>query len=169
MKQFNFARHWKSKIVPVLDKPAVVYALTFGLKLNDLSYKVGDPPWLSGRGPLNGQRAREGCVSWYQPWGRCHHIAPFCWVLGRELYPDLKWGFMGGDLHTAVIGYQEAWEEPEWVMDILWFREWSATKSIGFVKMRNWEFYPHLHQYLATFSSEPEKAIKVFPKSQVAC
>ena len=50
---FNFARHWKSKIV---------------LHLDDIDYRKADPPWLCGRGQWNGQRVREGCLSCYQPW-----------------------------------------------------------------------------------------------------
>jgi hypothetical protein len=108
------------------------------MKLLDLNYEDGDPPWLLGRGPLNGQRARFGCLSWYQPWGRCHHIAPFCWALGPKIYPGLNWGFLCGELHTVVIGFEEDWQKPQWVMDILLFKEKMAQQSIDFVKSRDW-------------------------------
>lgn len=163
-KQYNFARHWRRKIAPHLDDPGVVKTLTLGLKLYDKSYNEGDPPWLVGRGPLNGQRAREGCLSWYQPWGRCHHIAPFSWVLGHTLYPDLKWGFLSGQLHTVVIGWSDSWEEPEWVMDILLFREMNAVGSIDFVKKREWKFHDSLPRYLASFFSDSEDALAEFVK-----
>ena len=101
VKQFNFARHWRRKIAPLLSDRDVVMAMTLGLKLYDINYGESDPPWLLGRGPLNGQRAREGCLSWYQPWGRCHYIAPFCWALGKKLFPDHEWGFITGDIHNG--------------------------------------------------------------------
>jgi hypothetical protein len=41
-KQYNFARHWKSKIVPLLDDPGVVSALTLGLKLYDIDFDEGE-------------------------------------------------------------------------------------------------------------------------------
>ena len=112
-KQFDFARHWKAKIAPHLDDPDVVLALTFGMKLCDTNYRPGDPPWSCGRGPTNGQRAKKGCLSWYQPWGRCHYIAPFCWALGKKLFPELNWGFISSDLHTVVGGWSTDWEKPE--------------------------------------------------------
>lgn len=155
-KQFNFARHWKSKIVPLLDDATVVKALTLGLKLYDINFDEGDPPWLCGRGQWNGQRAREGCLSWYQPWGRCHHIAPFCWALGQKLYPDLKWGFISGEWHTVVIGWSDDWEQPEWVLDILLFRDNSAQESLDFAKQREWKFHSSLAHYAASFFDNPE-------------
>ena len=155
-KHFNFARHWRKKIVPHLGDPAVVKALTLGLKLHDIDFGEGDPPWLCGRGQWDGQRARKGCLSWYQPWGLCHHIAPFCWALGQKLYPDLNWGFVSGEWHTVVIGWWDDWERPEWVMDILLFREKSAQESLDFVKLREWKFYDSLSRYAASFFDDPE-------------
>src|SRR4026209_1778678 len=114
-RQFNFARHWKNKVVPYLGDHDVNNALYFGMSLLDKQYECGDPPWLFGRGSYNGQRARKGRLSWYQPWGRCHHIAPFCWALGQKIYPELNWGFVSGVLHTVVIGWSDDWKEPEWV------------------------------------------------------
>ena len=157
-KQFNFARNWRSNFVPHLNDPAVVKALTLGLKLYDIDFKEGDPPWLCGRGQWNGQRARQGCLSWYQPWGRCHHIAPFCLALGKKLFPDLNWGFVSGELHTVVIGWNDDWNEPAWVMDILQFRRRTANESLDFVKQREWKFYDSLNSYMASFCSDPEAA-----------
>ena len=122
-RQFDFGRKWKKKIRPLLDHPDVVKALTGGLMLGDPNYREGDPPWEYGRGPLNGQRATPGCLSWYQPRGMCHYIAPFSWKLGTLLFPEREWGFITSDHHTVVIGYAGNWEEPEWVMDILLCRE----------------------------------------------
>ena len=154
-KQFNFARNWRKKIAPTLDNADVLRCLTLGLKQLDIGFEEGDPPWQYGRGPWNGQRARQGCLSWYQPWGRCHHIAPFCWALGKKLYPELEWGFITGDFHTVVIGYLDEWREPEWVMDILLFRENTAQESLDFAKMQTWNFCRSLTRYIASFSDEP--------------
>jgi len=161
-KQFNFARHWRKKIAPVLADPTVMRALTVGMKLHDIHYEEGDPPWRFGRGPWNGQRARQGCLSWYQPWGRCHHIAPFCWALGRKLYPELNWGFITGDYHTVVVGWLGDWREPQWVMDILLFRDKTADESLEFARSKEWSFYPSLGRYAASFCDNPESAFEIY-------
>jgi len=70
-QQFDFGKCWRKKIKPLLDNPEVKHVLNLSLRLFDPEYEEGDPPWASGRGVLNGQRAREGSLSWYQPWGRC--------------------------------------------------------------------------------------------------
>lgn len=161
MRQFDFARNWRKRVSPHLDKPDVVRALHLGMGLLDISYRPGDLPWLLGRGPLNGQRAREGNLSWYQPWGRCHHIAPFSWAVGREVFPDLKWGFLSGETHTIPVGYRQEWEQPELVMDILLFRERTAEESLAFAKVRGFQFYSSLYPYLASFASDPDCALAV--------
>jgi len=155
-KKFNFSRQWKSKIVPHLDDPDVETALTLGLKLRDINYSEGDPPWLCGRGILNGQEATKGSLSWYQPWGRAHHIAPFCWALGQKLYPELKWGFVSGDKDTVVAGWSEDHERPVWVMDILRFRERSAQESLDVAKQPNGKYYESLARYVSSFYADPE-------------
>ena len=157
-KQFNFARHWRKRIAPLLSDRQVVNALTLGMLLYDPTYNEGDPPWLIGRGPVNGQRVRQGCLSWYQPWGRCHHIAPFSWALGRKLYPDLNWGFVSGELHTVAVGYLDDWNHPSWVIDILLFKEKDAKDSLDFAMQREWQFCDSLARYAATFSDDPEAA-----------
>ena len=151
VKQFDFGRNWRKKVVPLLEKPAVVMALHLGMGLQRDSYKPGDPPWLHGRGPMNGQRAKEGCLSWYQPWGRCHYIAPFAWAIGQELFPDLKWGFITGERHTVAIGFDHGWQQPEWVFDILLFRTKSAQESVAFAKGRGWRFCRTICQYASWF------------------
>lgn len=166
-KQFDFSANWRRKVFEHLDDSEVARCLTLGMKLLDINYEVGDPPWLLGRGPLNGQRARCGCLSWYQPWGRCHHIAPFCWALGQRSYPSLNWGFLSGELHTVVIGFEENWQEPDWVMDILLFKEKTAQQSIDFVKSRDWRFYDSLREYVATFFVEPQAVLQAWPEEQV--
>lgn len=158
MKQYDFSRNWRKRISPLLDKPEVVRALIMGMMLQGDDYKPGNPPWLHGRGPLNGQRAKEGCLSWYQPWGRCHFIAPFSWALGRELFPELRWGFITSDAHTVAIGYDGQWESPELVLDILLFRENTAQESLDFAKAHGWRFYRTLSQYAASFFNDPEYA-----------
>ncbi len=160
-KQFNFSRHWRKRIAPLLADPQVVYALTLGMRLHDLEYKVGDPPWLIGRGPMEGQRVRQGCLSWYQPWGMCHNIAPFSWALGSKLYPDLNWGFLSGKFHTVAVGYLDDWQHPRWVMDILHFKQMNAQESLDFVMLQEWQFVDSLTRYAATFSDDPESAYRI--------
>jgi hypothetical protein len=166
-KQFNFARHWNTKIAPCLDDPDVVLALTLGMKLCDTNYRAGDPPWLCGRGPMNGQRATKGCLSWYQPWGRCHHIAPFCWALGQRLFPELSWGFISNDLHTAVVGWSSDCEQPKWVMDILFFRKKSAQASLELATRVNRTFYSSLRSYLSSFCNDPEAAHQILQQMNI--
>lgn len=161
-RTFDFSRNWKRRVAPLLDDQDVVKALTFGLKLYDKTYHEGDPPWQCGRGPLNGQIARQGCLSWYQPWGRCHYIAPFCWALGKRLFPEREWGFITSDCHTVVIGWADKWEEPEWVMDILLFKEKTAEESLVFAKAHGWKFYRSLARYATSFFTDPEHAFEVF-------
>jgi hypothetical protein len=168
MRQFDFARNWRRRIAPVLDRPAVVTALHLGMGLLDLRYRPGDPPWLLGRGPENGQRAREGCLSWYQPWGRCHHIAPFSWAVGRELFPDLRWGFVSGDRHTVVVGYRDEWERPERVLDILLFRTLAGGQSLGLALDHGGRFYPDLARYAASFCTSPAAALEAVRQLGVA-
>jgi hypothetical protein len=145
-----------------LEKPAVVMALNLGMGLQGDDYKPGDPPWEHGRGTLNGQRAKEGCLSWYQPWGRCHYIAPFSWAIGRELFPDLNWGFITSDPHTVAIGYRDDWRQPEWVMDILLFRKKTADESLAFAQSQGWKFYRSLSRFAASFFFDPEHAEEKF-------
>ena len=152
-RQFNFARHWRKKIAPHLNDLKVVHALTFGLKLWQSDYMPGKPPCHVGNWH-EGHRRRRGCLSWYQPRNRCHHIAPFCWALGTRLYPSLKWGFISGEKHTVVVGWSHDWRRPEWVMDILLFREYSAEMSLNFAMQGKWEFYPSFRGYLDTFGWE---------------
>lgn len=155
--QFNFSRNWKSKVAPHLNDPFVNAVLALGLRLDDRRYQPGDPPWHSGRGPINGQRAKSGCLSWYQPWGRCHSIAPFCWAIGRKLFPQLQWGFVSGKFHTVVIGYETDWRHPSWVMDILLFKKFSANDSLAFAQREGTHFYGSFGRYIASFFEQPEQ------------
>ena len=161
MKQFNFSRNWRKKIVPLLNHPSVQKALHLGIGLGGIGYIPDDPPWLYGRGPLNGQRARKGCLSWYQPWGRCHLIAPFSWAIGKELFPDLKWGFISSDIHTVAIGFHDTWKQPECLMDILLFRKKTAQESLDFARSHGWKFYRSLHEYAASFCNDPESVLEI--------
>jgi hypothetical protein len=164
VRQFNFARNWRKKIMPLLRKQSVEVALNFGMLLQGDDFKPGGAPWLHGRGPMNGQRAKEGSLSWYQPWGRCHYIAPFSWAIGRELFPKLQWGFITSDTHTVAIGYEEYWRHPMLVMDILLFQEKTAQESLDFAKGHGWKFYRSLQQYGASFYTDPEYALKIIEK-----
>jgi hypothetical protein len=173
MKQFNWSTNWRRRVAPLLNKRSVVKALTLGMMMQNDYYEEGDPPWEHGRGPLNGQKAKKGCLSWYQPWGRCHYIAPFAWAIGKELYPDLEWGFISGDLHTVVIGYEldgtpDPWQRPEWMVDILLFRKMTAQQSLDHAKKQiaaenvpdgvtssPWAFYPTFRSYALSFCHDP--------------
>lgn len=136
MKQFNWQRNWK-KVVPYLQDRDVQIALELGLTIINPYRKMGDPPWEEGRGPLNGQRAIKGKLSWYQPWGRCHWIAPFAHAIGKKLYPKYEWGFMTSDVHSVAVGLDN--EEIKIVMDILSFKDHSAEQSLELVKSMEWE------------------------------
>lgn len=129
--QFNWSRNWK-KVAPHLSDKDVQFALILGLKLLNSYYEPGDPPWEEGRGIMNGQRAIKGKLSWYQPWGRCHHIAPFSWAIGKKVYPDLEWKFLTSDAHTVAVGM--AGDDIKIVMDILLFRDYTAEQSITMVR-----------------------------------
>lgn len=106
-QQFDFGQNWESMIVPHLKDRHVVTTLTLGMKIYDLNYTEGESPWLYGIGNFLGQQAVEGDLSWYQPFGLCHCIAPFCWALGQKLYPKLRWGFVSSDSHSVVVGWTE--------------------------------------------------------------
>jgi hypothetical protein len=168
LKQFNFSRQWESTIVPHLDDPDVETALTLGLKLHDINYYQGAPPWLCGRGILNGQQATKGSLSWYQPWGRCHHIAPFCWALGQKIFPELKWGFVSGDKHTVVVGWSKDWQQPDLVMDFLFFQERSAQASLDFANRQNGKYYESLSRYVSSFCADPEDTYQQFEEVRKA-
>jgi hypothetical protein len=116
-----------------LNEPEIKLALHFGLIIqNPKHYRAGDPPWREGRGPINGQRARPGKLSWYQPWGRCHAIAPFAWAVAQRLYPKHAWAFLTSERHTVAVGLN-AHDEIEMVADILLFKTLSAEQSVAFV------------------------------------
>lgn len=136
MKQFNWRRKWP-KVEPHLNDPEVQDALDNGLRRRDKHWESGDPPWLVGRGRMNGQRTIRGKLSWYQPYGRCHWIAPFTWAIGKKLYPDLRWGFLTSERHTVAVGLKG--EEIKIVMDILAYHFDSAEKSIERVKEVDWK------------------------------
>lgn len=151
MKQFNFSRQWRRRITPLLNDEFVASALTTGLWLDDSQYEPGTPPWKCGRGQWNGQRAKPGSLSWFQPWGRCHAIAPFSWAVGIRLFPNLEWGFITSDHHTVAIGFESDWHHPSMVMDILLFRDSTAQRSLDFAMGPNWRFCENLGDYASCF------------------
>lgn len=129
--QFNWARNWK-KVEPYLNDKDVLKNLEFGMKNYYKKWKYENGPHAIGRGSLNGQRVVKGKLSWYQPRGRCHWIAPFSFAIGKKLYPELKWGYLTSDSHTIAVGLKEG--EIKIVMDILLFKQITATQSIAQVK-----------------------------------
>jgi hypothetical protein len=134
--QFDFEEHWE-EIKPHLNSKSVSFALELGLKLLNPERQVGDPPWLEGRWEIDGQEPEPGELSYYQPWGRCHWMAPFAWAIGRKLYPDLQWGFLTSQSHTVAVGLVDG--EIKIVMDILNFDRMTAEESIECVMLKGGE------------------------------
>jgi hypothetical protein len=126
--QFNWRRHWKTKVVPHLHKELVQGSLDLGMSLLDPHWRRGDPPYLLGREP--GRRAVPGKLAWYRPCGCCHWIAFFSMAIGVLNYPKLDWQFVGGDLHTVPVGYGPD-GRPVVVMDILLFEGMTAEESLA--------------------------------------
>ena len=61
-----------------------------------------------------------------------------------------------------AIGYHEDWRYPEWIMDILLFRDKSAEESLAFAQSHGWKFYRSLSRFAASFCVDPEFAHTVF-------
>ena len=137
IRQFNWARNWKKKVAPHVDDPEAYFWLVAGMKWHVPTWQPEEGPHLIGRGSINGQRVVNGKLSWYQPWGRCHWIAPFAWVLGRRIYPDLRWGIYTGEIHTIAIGCEPDTENKRLIFDILNFKGQTAEESINQVEMMN--------------------------------
>lgn len=130
--QFDWRKHWK-KVEPHLKNPVVQFALDLGMKLCNPNWQSGDPPYLIGR--IEPGRIVKGKLSWYRPWGRCHHISYFSMAIGAAIYPELNWRFVSGDLHTVAVGYDDE-GNPKVVMDILLFDSRDATSSISYAQER---------------------------------
>lgn len=129
--QFNFKEHWE-EIKPHLNSKSVFFALEVGMKILNPKREIGEPPWLEG-GVGDGQEGVPGELSFYQPLGRCHWIAPFAWAIGKKLYPDLLWGFLTSQSHTVAVGLVDG--EMKVVMDILNFDRMTAEESIELVML----------------------------------
>jgi hypothetical protein len=129
MRQFNWSRHWTTRVKPHLDDPRVKVTITMGMRLYDKNWQEEDGPHSIGRGSLNGQRVRRGALSWYQPWGRCHWIAFFACVIGALNYPHLDWRIYAGRTHTIAVGEDHG--QPAIVMDILHFTFMTAEESVA--------------------------------------
>lgn len=127
--QFNWRRYWKKKVVPHLQDERVQAALDSGMSLYDPTWKRGDAPWEYGA--ANGCEGVEGKLSWYQPAGRCHFIAPFSLVIGQINYPDLSWKIVSSNRHSVAVGFAPD-GTPRVVMDILNFAWLSAEQSLEF-------------------------------------
>lgn len=138
--QFNWRRHWKWKVEPHLHKEAVQRSLDFGMRLYDQSWKRGDAPWVYGA--MDFKRRVTGKLSWYQPTGRCHFIAPFALALAVRIYPGFSWTILTSDRHTVPVGY-DGHGNPRVVMDILLFDRFTAEQSMAFADpaIPNEEFY----------------------------
>ncbi len=131
--QFNWQRHWKTKVEPYLQLPLVRASVEMGMWLFDPDWTWADGPHSIGRGDLNGQRVVKNKLSWYQPWGRCHWISFFAYAIGVLNYPDLDWQFLSGHCHTVAVGMLNG--QPHVVMDILNFRMMTAAESIAHTRL----------------------------------
>lgn len=127
--QFNWRRHWRTKVEPYLDLPLVRGSVECAMKSYDRNWTWDDVPHAIGRGWLNGQRVVKGKLSWYQPWGRCHSISFFACAIGVLNYSDLDWQFVSGLCHTVPVGSQAGVDRV--VMDILNFERMTAEESIA--------------------------------------
>jgi hypothetical protein len=127
--QFNWRRHWKKKVVPHLQEELVQDALDQGMSLCDPTWKRGDAPYEYGG--VDGGKVVKGKLSWYQPIGRCHSIAPFSLAIGKINYPYLSWKILTCKRHSVPVGYGPD-GEPRVVMDILNFTWFSAEESMAF-------------------------------------
>jgi hypothetical protein len=126
--QFNWRKHWKSKVKPYLDNPLVQLALDMGMSALKPDWQSGDAPYLLGHdGPAF---AKPGTLAWYRPYGRCHYIAFFSMAIGVINYPDLEWKIISGRAHTVSVGYDNE-GQPRVVMDILWSHANTAEESIA--------------------------------------
>ena len=141
--QFNFKTNWNSLIKPMLYDNDLQDAIDEGVKqfaINEtgshdgIKWNSGDAPYELGRGPLNNQVAIEGELSWYQPWGNCHWIAPFTKRIGERLYPYLHWDILYGDIHTVSIGRNNETGSIMVVMDINYFSKYDVLDSINMVR-----------------------------------
>src|SRR4051794_2051642 len=103
--QFNWRRHWKKKVVPLLQHELVQEALDLGMGFGEENWKRGDAPHKVGTISDRVRPILPGTLAWYQPFHCCHFIAFFSMAIGAFLYPELDWRFLSGDCHTIPVGY----------------------------------------------------------------
>lgn len=117
-KFFDFKRHWAKKVKPHLQDPQVQGLLNYGMQnwvcqrnieliqmgsSHRWSWEPGDCPYrLSGDLALHPRWPRDGSYRWYQPFGKCHWIAPFLLGLAKKIYPKDSWYIQRGYFHTTV-------------------------------------------------------------------
>ena len=127
--QFNWRKHWNTKVKPHLNHPCVQFSLDFGMHMVEPTWKPGDPPYRLGDDGTS--RAKKGTLAWYQPSRQCHAIAFFAMAIGVINYPKLRWKFVSGRCHTVPVGYDEN-GQARLVLDILLFEDMTAEESIRF-------------------------------------
>ena len=131
--QFDWRKHWNTKVKPHLNHPCVQFSLNLGMHLVNPKWTPGDAPHrLGDDGP---SRAKKGTLAWYQPSRQCHGIAFFAMAIGVINYPKLQWKFVSGRCHTVPVGYDEN-GQARVVMDILLFDDMTADESIRFALLR---------------------------------
>ena len=145
---FNFREHWSNKVKPILNDMEVQQALNEGMskyvkqlnrynKLEGIDsravWRDGGCPFLyadlSQIAPHQRIQPKAGSLEFYQPFGKCHWIAPFSLVLAQKIYPHDKW-LIQKDLrqHSTVTNKSRTI-----VFDILLFeRNYTAREALVF-------------------------------------
>src|SRR5581483_8189316 len=152
--QFDWRRHWRTKVEPFLGEERVQAALDEGMRLYDPTWTRGDPPCEVGA--VSTRRVVRGKLSWYQPVGRCHGIALFSLAIGLINYPRLTWKMVSSSRHAVPVGCGPD-GEPRVVMDILLFESFTAEESLEFADpgLTDEQYFARLRERLAAGSTGP--------------
>jgi hypothetical protein len=159
--QFDWRRHWKTKVEPHLGNRLVQACLDFGMSQLDRTWKRGDAPYLLGA--VGDGRITKGTLSWYQPLHRCHWISFFSMAIGVINYPDLRWKMLSGDIHTVPVGH-DANGAAQVVKDILLFDSMTAEQSMARAMIMR---YGEPHPQWETAFEIMEK--QIVPKLRATC
>lgn len=54
----------------------------------------------------------------YRALSRCHHLSPFCYEIGKKLFPELEWFILVSPAHSNAIGIKDG--KISMIMDLLW-------------------------------------------------
>lgn len=159
-KVFNFRRYWTKKVKPILFEKDIQSILHYAMLRIEESRNIecqesglGDNCWtgywnkhkipykMGGDGYWESRRTPQPHnVDWYRPIHYCWAIAPFCLILGRKIYPELKWKILSSKRHSVAVGFKN--NQPYMVFDILNFDCMSAEQILDFAnsKIKNKEY-----------------------------